>query len=106
MEISCQKTQELLSGGDPPLLIDCREQNEFDFCRIEGAILIPLSSFGGRAEALFQHVEQKAIVYCHHGVRSLHAAEYLHQKGFTNVLSMRGGIDVWSSVVDNTVERY
>ncbi len=106
LEITCQKTKELLDGEAAPLLIDCREQHEFDFCRIEGAILIPLSDFSGRAEALFQHMEQDAIVYCHHGVRSLHAAQYLHDQGFTNVLSMQGGIDVWSASVDNEVVRY
>ena len=106
LEISCQQTKELLDGEDPPILIDCREQHEYDFCRIEGAILIPLSDFSGRAEALFQHVDDHAIIYCHHGVRSLHATQYLHQQGFTNTLSMQGGIDAWSEKIDKAVERY
>jgi rhodanese-related sulfurtransferase len=106
LEISCQQTKELLDGENPPILIDCREQNEYDFCRIEGAVLIPLSDFAGRADALFQHVEQNAIIYCHHGVRSLHATQYLHQQGFSNVLSMQGGVDVWSVKIDSEVARY
>ncbi len=106
LEASCQQTKELLGGENPPILIDCREQHEYDFCRIEGAIFIPLSDFSGRAEALFQHVEQDAIIYCHHGVRSLHATQYLHQQGFTKTLSMQGGIDVWSEKIDPTVARY
>ncbi|MFT5633909.1 MAG: rhodanese-related sulfurtransferase [Rubritalea sp.] len=106
LEITCQQTKEQLDGEDPPILIDCREQNEYDFCRIEGAVLIPLSDFAGRADALFQQVEQNAIIYCHHGVRSLHAAQYLHQRGFSNILSMQGGIDVWSLKIDSEVARY
>lgn len=108
LEISCQQTKVLLDGENPPVLIDCREQQEFDFCRIEGAILIPLSDFSGRekAEALLNHVEQEAIVYCHHGVRSLHATQYLHQQGYTNTRSMQGGIDLWSVVIDAEVARY
>jgi rhodanese-related sulfurtransferase len=106
LEISCQQTKNLLDGENPPILIDCREQHEYDFCRIENAILIPLSDFAGRAEALFQHVDQNAIVYCHHGVRSLYATQYLHQHGFTKTLSMQGGIDVWSAVIDSTLPRY
>jgi adenylyltransferase/sulfurtransferase len=106
LEISCLETKELIAGESPPILIDSREQHEYDFFRIEGAILIPLSDFSGRAEALFQHVEQEAIIYCHHGVRSLHATQYLHQQGFTQTLSMQGGIDVWSEKIDPTVARY
>ena len=106
LEISCKQTKELLDGEDKPLLIDCRERHEYEFCRIEGAVLVPLSEFNGRAEGLFRQVDQAAIVCCHHGVRSLYAAQYLHEQGFVNVLSMRGGIDVWSVEVDGSVERY
>jgi rhodanese-related sulfurtransferase len=106
LEITCKETKALMDGENPPLLIDCREIHEFEFCRIEGAVLMPLSEFDGKAEGLFRHVDQEAIVYCHHGVRSLYAVQYLHDKGFTNTLSMKGGIDVWSAVVDKRVERY
>ena len=106
LEISCLETKKLLGGDVRPILIDCREQHEYDFCRIEGAILIPLSEFKGRAEALLQNVDQCAIIYCHHGVRSLHATQYLHQQGFIKTLSMQGGIDVWSEKIDPTVARY
>ena len=65
LEISCQQTKELLDGENRPILIDCREQHEFDFCRIEGAILIPLSDEAGRekSEALLKNVNQEAIIY-------------------------------------------
>ena len=106
LEVTCQQTYHLMHGENPPVLIDCREQNEYDFCRIEGAILVPLSEFAGKAEKVFQDKAQEVIIYCHHGVRSLHAVHYLRQQGFQNTRSMRGGIDVWSIEVDKRVERY
>ncbi len=105
-EISITKAAELIQSDTPPLLIDCREQHEHDLCRIEGAVLVPLSSFSGRAEALLQHIDQQALIYCHHGVRSLHAVEYLAQQGFHNTLSMQGGIDLWSLKIDSAIARY
>ncbi len=106
MEITVAETAKLLSTDSPPLLIDCREENEHEFCRIEGAILVPLSDFAGKAEALLKHSEEAAIIYCHHGVRSLHAAHYLHQQGYTNTLSMHGGIEAWSLKINAGIPRY
>jgi len=106
MEIPIAEAAALIQSESPPLLIDCREQHEYDFCRIEGAVLVPLSSFAGRAEALLQHADKTALIYCHHGVRSLHAVQYLAQQGFTNTLSVQGGIDLWSLKVDASIPRY
>lgn len=97
---------DLILSDTPPLLIDCREQHEYDLCRIEGAVLVPLSSFAGRAEALLTHAQQPALIYCHHGVRSLHAVQYLTEQGFQNTLSVQGGIDLWSLRVDSSIARY
>jgi len=106
MEIPIAEAAALMQTETPPLLIDCREQHEYDFCRIEGAVLVPLSCFAGRAEALLQHTDQPALIYCHHGVRSLHAVQYLSQQGFENTLSVQGGIDLWSLKIDESVPRY
>mgnify|MGYP000176854284 CR=1 FL=1 len=106
LEISVKETSYLLSAENPPILIDCREQHEFDFCRIKGGVLVPLSSFAGKVEALFHHAEQHAIIYCHHGVRSLYAVQYLREQGYKNTLSMQGGIDAWSISTDDSVARY
>ncbi len=95
-----------MNGENPPLLIDCRELNEWAACRIEGAVLVALSEFAGKVEKLFKDPDQQAIIYCHHGVRSLHAVQYLRQKGFKKTRSMQGGIDVWSTQVDPRVSRY
>jgi rhodanese-related sulfurtransferase len=43
---------------------------------------------------------------CHHGRRSLRAASILRNAGFTDVVSMAGGIDLWSIDIDPAVARY
>lgn len=87
------------------VLIDCREEQEWDFCYIDGSLLIPLSDFQLKSAALPQN-DSHYVVYCHHGVRSLYAAQMLQAAGYTNVSSMTGGIDSWSLTVDPSVPRY
>lgn len=105
-ELSTQQCQSLLRSSSPPLLIDCREIHEFEHCRIEGANLVPLSIFREHIEAEFPSADTPAIIYCHHGVRSLTATNYLRDLGFTHTFSMAGGIDQWSLQIDPTVPRY
>lgn len=82
-------------------LIDCREDDEWRFNRIEGARLVPLTRF---AEAAVP--EKPAIVYCHHGMRSLRATSYWRSRGNDQVWSMSGGIDRWSAEIDPEVPVY
>lgn len=105
-ELDVHQCRELLRSDTPPLLIDCRELSEYSFCRIEGAILVPLSDFMGSAEAQFASADTPALIYCHHGVRSLNAVFYLREQGFLRTFSMRGGVDLWSLAVDSSVPRY
>jgi adenylyltransferase/sulfurtransferase len=50
--------------------------------------------------------DEHIVVYCHHGSRSLLAAEFLVEQGFPRVWNLTGGIDRWSSEVDPTVATY
>lgn len=81
-------------------LVDCREDDEWQFNRIEGARLVPLSRFAEAAPP-----EKPVIVYCHHGMRSLRAASYWRQRG-VEAWSMSGGIDQWSAEIDPSVPVY
>jgi len=85
-------------------LVDCREQDEWNHCRIEGARLIPLSQFAELAPAQLSP-ERPIVVYCHHGMRSLRATEWLRHKGF-QAWSLAGGINAWSEEIDPGVPRY
>ena len=86
-------------------LIDCREQDEWDFNRLPHAEFFPLSRFTEVAEAVIAE-KKPVIVYCHHGIRSLRAASWLRSRGLTQAWSMKGGIDVWSDRIDPTVPKY
>ena len=86
-------------------LIDCREQDEWDFNHLPHARFIPLSNFSIAVEAIIKE-GKPAIVYCHHGIRSLRATSWLRSCGLDQSWSMKGGIDAWSERIDPSVPRY
>ena len=46
------------------------------------------------------------ICYCHHGIRSAQAAMFLRENGFSDVRSMKGGIDAWAVEIEPGMARY
>ncbi|MBL8854668.1 MAG: rhodanese [Planctomycetaceae bacterium] len=88
------------------VLLDCREQNEFDYAHLPGCRLFPMSEIGSRLTELSEFRNRTIVVYCHHGVRSLRVANWLSSNGFTDVYNMAGGIDRWSLEVDPQTPRY
>jgi rhodanese-related sulfurtransferase len=106
LETGVEEVHGLLDSATPPRLIDCRENDEWRHCRIEGAELVPLSQFGELASRRFNDPNEHLIIYCHHGMRSQRAALWLRQQGFARAQSMRGGIDLWSDLIDPAVPRY
>ena len=106
MQISCEAVHAKRLRDDLFVLLDCRGQDEWDFCRIDGAMLIPMSELQLRVSELDPHRDAEIIVYCHHGVRSLRVALWLQQQGFTHAASMAGGIEEWSLKVDQGMPRY
>lgn len=105
-EISVTEARTLLSGPNPPRLIDVREEDEYATARIAGAELLPLSQWPAIAAEKLTDPNQPLLIQCHHGGRSARAAEFLLRNGFTNVTNLAGGIDAWSVEVDSSVPRY
>ncbi|GAA5123542.1 rhodanese [Luteolibacter yonseiensis] len=95
-----------LAPGERPRLIDCREEDELAICQITGNEWLPLGLFSISREKLSAGNARGVVVYCHHGVRSLRAAQFLRAIGVENAFSMHGGIEAWSERVDPTVARY
>ncbi len=87
-------------------LIDCRESEEFSICRLERAELLPMSQFPEMVGQLGEDQSIPLVVYCHHGMRSARATEYLRSLGFHQARSLAGGIDRWSCEIDETIPRY
>jgi molybdopterin/thiamine biosynthesis adenylyltransferase/rhodanese-related sulfurtransferase len=104
LEITPLKVKEMLDSGSKFLLMDVREPNEFDICHIKGAKLIPQWDIKNILNRL--DLTEEIVTYCHRGVRSLNAAKFLKDMGFSKVKSMRGGIDAWAQEIDNTIARY
>lgn len=88
----------------PPLVLDVRECWELDICALDGAVHIPLGELAERRGELER--QSPIVVLCHHGVRSLHAAEFLHGCGFADVADLLGGIEAWAEQVDPGMARY
>ncbi len=86
------------------LLLDVREPFEWEIAHLEGAHLIPLGELPARLPELDGHAD--IVAYCHHGMRSKHAAEILRAAGFAGARSLRGGVDAWAREVDPGMPRY
>jgi len=96
--------EHLGNGDNNPLLLDVREQWEFDYCQIAGSELIPMGQIESRIGQLDKHRE--TVVICHHGIRSRRVCYYLEYMGFTNVVNLEGGVERWANEVDPQMKRY
>lgn len=76
------------------LVLDVREQFEWDAGHIEGSVHIPMNEIPRRIEELPK--DQKVIVVCHLGQRSAHVANFLAQQGY-EVENLDGGLEHWSA---------
>jgi rhodanese-related sulfurtransferase len=103
-EISPLEAADLLAGGKAKL-IDVREPWEMATARIEGSLAMPMGDVPARAHQELDP-DERYLVVCHHGVRSMNVAFWLRGQGFEQAQSVRGGIDAWSAEVDAGVARY
>ncbi|WP_019009914.1 rhodanese-like domain-containing protein [Deinococcus aquatilis] len=85
--------QQLVQGG--ALLVDVREQNEYDEVHAEGATLIPLSEFETRFSELPK--DRPLVMICRSGARSDRAGQFLLQNGYTDVTNLKGGTMAWAN---------
>lgn len=106
VNVDVQTVKRWQDEGEDFILLDCREQVEFDFVRIPGSQLIPMSEIQQRFDELLPLRERKIVVHCHHGGRSLQVTNWLRQQDFTHVQNMSGGIDAWSVEIDSSLPRY
>ena len=103
-ELSVFEARDRLSANGVQL-VDVREPFEFEYCRIDGALLIPLGRIlSGNFPELSPEME--VICYCHHGYRSRRAAQALVGMGFKRVSNLHGGIHAWALQVDPGVPTY
>lgn len=77
------------------VIIDVREDGEFQEQHIPGAIHIPLGQLASRLSELEPYKNSQVITQCRSGGRSAKAADQLIAAGFTNVQNLDGGIQAW-----------
>jgi rhodanese-related sulfurtransferase len=103
-EISATEAAALLKDGTARL-IDVREPWESATAHIEGGVLIPMGDVPARAHQELDP-DERLVVVCHHGMRSMNVTVWLRNQGFEQAQSLRGGIDAWAAEVDAAVPRY
>src|SRR5262245_35744813 len=104
IEITPAEVKAKLARGEQFAFIDVREPWEYDASHIEGSRLKPLRTIPAKRPKLTGAAE--VILFCHHGMRSLDAANWLRAQGVENARSMNGGIDRWSVEIDSKIPRY
>jgi rhodanese-related sulfurtransferase len=87
-----------------PVLLDVRENWEFETCRIDGAVQIPMNTIPARIDDLDEDAE--IVCICHHGARSLQVAAFLERNGFGKTVNLTGGIHAWALQVDPAMPKY
>ena len=102
--ITPRHLKEMMDRGEPYILLDVREEWEYQMVHLEGAISIPFGELLKR----FREIKQgnEIVIYCHRGMRSLDAAFLLQQLGFKSVKRLLGGIDRWAQEIDSQILRY
>jgi adenylyltransferase/sulfurtransferase len=99
---------ELKRALDNPMLgiqvLDVREPAEYRIARLDGARLVPLSTLPTRIAELDPN--QPYYIHCKAGDRSRQALQFLRERGFQHLKSVKGGITAWSDEIDRTVPKY
>lgn len=94
-EVTVAETRERLAANRSGLLIDVREDNEWNDSRAAGAIHLGKGIIERDIETTVPEKDTELVLYCGGGYRSALAADVLQNMGYTNVWSMAGGWKAW-----------
>jgi sulfur-carrier protein adenylyltransferase/sulfurtransferase len=102
--ISVEELQRLMLKEEIQI-IDVREVQEVEICKIEPALHIPLGSIPDHLNNISK--DKKVVVYCHYGMRSASAIKYIAKEtGLKNLYNLEGGINEWAREIDPEMEIY
>ena len=93
MNITAEEAKAIMDREEGYIILDVREQEEYNQGRIPGAILIPYTEIKAKAETVLTDKDQLILVYCRSGRRSKIAAEALVELGYTNIKEFGGILD-------------
>lgn len=103
-QMSVKELHQRREAGEKIVLLDVREQNEVDYCKIAGSVHIPMNQVPTRMNEL--NPQDTIVVHCHKGGRSTQVCRFLESRGYKDVSNLDGGITEWSLQIDPTVPRY
>ena len=104
-EFSAEQLKTYLDTCDEqPLLLDVRQPWEFDVCKLDNSVLVPMSTIPSNVESL--DTNRETVVICHHGIRSRSVGRFLEQSGFSNIINLSGGMAQWAKTVDTKMPTY
>lgn len=92
-QITQDEAKKIMDSGDDFIVLDVREQDEFEQGHIEGAMLMPYMEIYEKAEEIIPDKDEQILVYCRSGRRSKIASQSLAELGYTNVKEFGGIID-------------
>ncbi|MBR5155810.1 MAG: rhodanese-like domain-containing protein [Clostridia bacterium] len=92
-QITAEDAKKIMDSDEKYIILDVREQDEYDSGHISGAILIPYTEIENKAEEMLPDKDNLILVYCRSGRRSKIAAETLTKLGYTNIKEFGGIID-------------
>ena len=92
-QITAEQAKKIMDSDEEHIILDTREQDEFNEGHIPNAILIPYTEIENKAEEMLSDKDKLILVYCRSGRRSKIAAEALSKLGYTNVKEFGGIID-------------
>lgn len=94
-ETNVDAVKKRIGGDEKFLLVDVREESEFAKDHLPGAIHLGKGIIERDIEARVPELDREIVLYCGGGFRSALAADNLQKMGYTNVISMDGGIREW-----------
>ena len=95
-KVTAQQASDMVAN-EQAVIIDVREQSEWDAGHIPGAVFIPLGQLKGRLAELESYNGKPIIMQCRSGARSARASSILVDAGFEQVSNLTGGIIAWSN---------
>jgi adenylyltransferase/sulfurtransferase len=103
-DITPRELKERLDRGEDIFILDVREPQEWEICRLPGATLIPLGQLPSRMHEL--NSADFIVAHCRSGARSANAVRFLYNAGFRKIKNLKGGTLAWSDQVDPTMPKY
>jgi adenylyltransferase/sulfurtransferase len=103
-EITVEALKQRLDAGEKLFILDVRNPEEYQICKIPGSVLLPLPELAKRVAELPKG--QEMVVHCKSGMRSAKAIAFLQGQGFDKLSNLKGGILAWADKIDRSMPKY